>query len=279
MAYIWGETFSNMRYSGFVGVLSIIVVVLTAMVLSAVLIIANYIHMELNVLKESPLVVVFLKDGLDGSAKQKIQRDIEGMPQVDSARYVSKEEALRKTREMFAGQEEILDGLEDINPLPSSFEVELKDQFMDDAKEIAEKLEALSGVEDIQYAQRTSELVKKIETALIFIGSILALASIIIVCFSIMLTTYIRRDEIRIMRLVGATGLFIRIPLLLQGVMQGLLGSGIGLGLLYGLVKLLAMDIGTVSFLPPKQIALVIGLGGGMGFLAGAVPLRRLVKI
>ncbi len=279
MAYIWSETFSNMRYSGLIGVLSVIVVVLTAMVFSAVLMIANYIHIELNILKESPLIVVFLKDGLDNSAKQRIQKDIEGLSQVDSTRYVSKEEALRKTREMFADRKEILEGLEEMNPLPSSFEIELKAQFIGSAEEIAEKVRTLPGVEDVQYAQRTSELVKKIETTLIFIGSILGLASIVIVCFSIMFTTYIRREEIRIMRLVGATGLFIRIPLLLQGIMQGLIGSVIGLGLLYCLINLMSVNIGKISFLPPRQIALVIGLGGSMGFAAGAVPLRRLIRI
>ena len=279
MAYIWRETFSNIRHSGLIGVLSVMVVVLTTITLSTLLMIGNYIHMELKIIKQSPLVVVFLKDGLEDSARQKIRKEIESLPQVRSARYISKEDALRKTREMFAGREEILEGLEDINPLPSSFEVELKTQSLDNVKEVAEKLNGLSGVEDIQYAEKTSEFVKKIEKTLILIGSILGLASIVIVCFSIMLTTYIRREEIKIMRLVGATELFIRVPLLLQGIMQGLIGSAIGLTILYGLLNLLAASIGSVSFLPLRQIALVVGLGAFMGFVAGAAPLRRLIKI
>jgi len=279
VAYIWRETFSNIRHSGLIGALSIIVVALTIMVLSTLLTIANYIHIELNVIKRSPLVVVFLKDGLEDSARRKIQKEIESLSEVHSTRYISKEDALRKTREMFAGREEILEGLEDSNPLPSSFEVELKSQFLDNAKQVAEKLNGLPGVEDTQYAEKTSEFVKKIERSLIFIGSLLGLASIVIVCFSIMLTTYIRREEIRIMRLVGATGLFIRVPLLLQGIMQGLIGSAIGLAILYGVFNLLAAKIGPVAFLPLRQIALVIGLGAFMGFVAGAVPLRRLIRI
>lgn len=279
MAHIWRETFSNIKYSGLVGGLSIVVVVLTAMMFGALLMIANYIHGELNVMKESPLVVAFLKDGLADSDRQLIWKEIKGLPQVRSTKYISKEDALRKTREMFASRAEILEGLEDTNPLPSSFEVELEPQFLDSAKEVAEKLKGLPGVEDTQYAEKTSEFVKKIETSLIFIGSILGLASIVIVCFSIMLTTYIRREEIRIMRLVGATGLFIRIPLLLQGVVQGFLGSVIGLAVLYGLLNLLAMQTGPASFLPLRQIALVVTGGAFMGFIAGAMPLRRLLKI
>lgn len=279
MAYIWRETFSNIKYSGLIGVLSIIVIILTAMVLSALLMIANYIHQELNIMKQSPLVVVFLKDGLEDSAREDMEKKIKSLPQVDSTRYISKADALRKTREMFAGREQILEGLEDMNPLPSSFEVELKTEFLNNAKEIVEQLSALPGVDDIQYAEKTSELVRKIETSLIFIGSILGLASIVIVCFSIMLTTYLRRDEIRIMRLVGATELFIRMPLLLQGIMQGFMGSIAGLGILYGLLSLLSMKIGHISFLPLRHIALVIGVGTFMGFVGGAIPLRRLIRI
>ncbi|MFC1713086.1 cell division protein FtsX [Candidatus Poribacteria bacterium] len=279
MTQIWRETFSNIRYSGLIGLLSIIVVILTAMMLSGLLIIANYIHTELSVVKKSPLVVAFLKDGLSDSDRQQTRNSIEGLPQVRSTKYVSKAEALRKTREMFAGHAEVLEGLEDINPLPSSFEIELKPQFLDAAKELAEKLGGFQGVEDTQYAEKTSEFVKKIETPLIFIGSILGLTSVVIVCFSIMLTTYIRREEIRIMRLVGATGLFIRIPLLLQGVMQGFMGSVIGLAILYGLLNLMELRTGPISFLPLNQVVLVVVLGVSMGFIAGAIPLRRLIKI
>ena len=279
MAHIWGETFSNMRHSGLMGVLSIIVVVLTTMVLSALLMIANYIHMELNILKQSPNIVAFLKDGMKDSIRQRLQKDIENLPQVRSIRYISKADALLNTREMFADRKEILEGLEDSNPLPSSFEIELETQFLDNAKGVVEILNGMPDVEDVQYAKRTSEFVKKIETTLIFMGSILGLASIVIICFSIMLTTYIRREEIKIMRLVGATELFIRVPLLFQGIIQGLLGSAIGLAILYGLINLLAVKIGTAAFLPSRQIILVVGLGAFMGFLAGAVPLRRLIRI
>ena len=65
MTQIWRETFSNIRYSGLIGILSIIVIILTTMVLTTLLMIANYVHTELNVLKRSPLIVVFLKDGWD----------------------------------------------------------------------------------------------------------------------------------------------------------------------------------------------------------------------
>jgi len=285
MAHIWGETVSNIKRSGLVGLLSIIIVALTTMVFSILLVITNYIYTELDVLKESPFIVVFLNDGLDRIARENIQKKIESLPQVNSARYVSKEEALRRTIKIFADRKEILGGLEEINPLPSSFEVEINPQFLDSVKEVAEIFKGLPGVEDVQYAAEASMFVKSMEAIIIIIGSVLGLASIIIICFSIMLTAYVRRDEIRIMRLIGSTGSFIRLPLLLEGMVQGMTGSALGLLILYGLLNaygtfnLLIMNISPFSFLTLKQIIMVVGLGTFIGFIGGAIPLRRLIKI
>jgi len=279
MAYLWRETFSNIKHSGVVGVLSVIVVVLTIIILSVLLIINNYIQSELNNLKQSPLVVVFLKDGSDELTRQNIQQAIENLPQIKSYKYISKEEALTKTRELFSDRKEALEGLESINPLPSSFEIQIKPEFLSEIRNIAESIRSFPGVDDIQYAEKASKLVLRIETGLIIVGSILGIASIIIICFSIMLTTYIRREEIRIMRLVGATGLFIRIPLLLQGIIQGLIGSVLGLGILYGAFRLLESTFGKILFLSEIQMASLVCVGLFMGFIAGAIPLRRLIKL
>lgn len=285
MAYIWRETFSNIKHSGLVGVLSILIVALTMMVFNILLILANHLHSELDFLKKSPFVVAFLEDGLSDSNKREIQSKIENLPEVSSVRYVSKEDALRRLNEMLSGRKEVLEGLESINPLPSSFEIEIDSQFLDSVKDIAETIRKFPGVEDVQHAEEAGRLVMGVEATYYLISSILGLASVVIIFFSIMITAYMRRDEIKIMRLVGSTGSFIRLPLLLQGVIQGLIGSVLGLAALYGLFNmystfsLLFADADPTSFLPPKQIALVIGTGMFIGFLGGVIPLRKYIKI
>jgi len=285
MAYIWRETFSNIRHSGLAGILGIIIVALTMMMFSTLLIIANYFNTELDSLKKSPFVVAYLKDGLKDSDRQKLQKKIGSLPQVSSVRYISKEDALLRVSEMFSNRKEILNGLDTLNPLPSSFEIEIKAQFLDGVRDVADIISGLPGVDDIQHAEEASMFVKSVETIIIVIFSILGLASIIIICFSTMLIVYIRREEIKIMRLVGSTNFFIRFPLILQGIIQGLIGSVLGLAILYGLfnmqgtLNLLVMDISLTSFLSPEQIAMVIGAGALIGFLGGAIPLRRLIRI
>jgi cell division transport system permease protein len=285
MAYIWRETFINMRHSGLIGFLSIIIVALTTMVFSLLLIITNHINTQFGVLKKSPFVVAFLEDGLDDPQREQIHKQIKGLPQVDAVLYVSKEEALQRTSRMFGDRREVLDGLEDMNPLPSSFEIEVKDQYLGEVKEVADAVKKLSGVAEVQNAEEASKFIKSVEMIALLIVAIMGLASIIIIFFSVTITTYMRRDEIKIMRLVGSSRAFIRIPLLLQGLIEGLLGSVLGVSIIYGLIylygilNLMILDINLESFLSYEQMGAVVGVGMFLGFMGGALPLRRFIKV
>ena len=284
MAYVWRETFSNMKHSGLISVLSIIIVALTMMVLSLLIIITNHFTAQFGILKKSPFVVAFLEDGLPDLQIKKIKKEIENLPQANSVKYVSKEDALRRTSEMFGERRDVLDGLEYMNPLPSSFEIEIKDEYLTKVKEVAERVKKIAGIEDIQDAGEASKFIKSTEIITLLIVSIMGLASIIIIFFSITITIYVRRDEIRIMRLVGCTNSFIRIPLLFQGLLEGFIGSILGLSILYGLFNLygmynlMLMDINIESFLTLGQIAMVLGAGAFLGLMGGALPLRRFIR-
>lgn len=285
MAYIWRETFYNMRRSGSIGTLSIIIVALTTMVFSTLLLLANYLGIEISSLKKTPFVIAFLDDGLSDLDIKILRSKIESLPQVNSVKYVSKEDALRKSAELFANCKDILEGLENMNPLPSSFEVKVNEQFLYNIAEVANVVSNFDGIEDVQHAEKTSIFIKSIQTVMIVVVSILGFASILIIWFSIMLTAYVRRDEIRIIRLIGGTNIFIRFPLLLQGVIQGLIGSILGIAILYGLFNLfsvynlLVIDTTFLSFLPLEQIAIVISVGAFIGFVGGAAPLRKWINI
>jgi len=285
MAYIWRETFSNIKHSGVMGTFSIIIVALTMMVFNTLLIVVNYLNTEIGSMKRSPFVVAFLQDGLDDQQRQAIQAKISNLPQVSIVKYISKEDALLKSAEMFANRKEILEGLESMNPLPSSFEIEINELFLDDVKEVAERIKRFDGIEDVQHAEKASVFIKSIQTVILAVLLVLGFASVLIIWFSIMTTAHVRREEIRIIRLIGGTNVYIRFPLLLQGIMQGLIGSILGLGILYGLFylfgifNLLAIDITFTSFLTFNQLAIIIGAGAFIGFVGGAVPLRKLVRI
>jgi len=284
MAYVWRETVSNVRNSGVIGVLSITIVALTMMVFSLLFVITNYLNSQLETLKRSPFIVAFLEDDATEARRKEIQGKIGALSQVSSVRYVSKEDALRRTKEMFGENRGVLDGLEDSNPLPSSFEIEITDDSLNKVVELAEKISKFDGIEDIQHAAEASRFIKSAEIIILLIFTIMSLSSIIIIFFSIAITTYVRREEIRIMRFVGATNSFIRIPLLLQGILEGLIGSVLGVSILYGLFNLYGMfnlvvlGINIERFLSLEQMAMVVGAGTFIGLIGGAVPLRRFIR-
>ncbi|HGE71153.1 TPA: FtsX-like permease family protein [Candidatus Poribacteria bacterium] len=285
MAYLWREAFINIKHSGIVGVLSIIIVALTTMLFSILLIITNHISTQLSILKSSPFITAFLEDDLDDSQREQIQKKIQSLYEVNTVRYVSKEEAFQRTREMFGEHRDILDGLKDMNPLPSSFEIELKGQYLGKIGEVADRIKTFAGVSAVRHAEEAGSFIKGTEMIIWLMVGIMGLASIIIIFFSITITTYMRRDEIKIMRLIGSSRAFIRIPLLLQGLIEGFLGSVLGVSIIYGLfylygvLNLMVLDINLETFLSYEQMAVIVGTGMFLGFMGGALPLRKFIKI
>ncbi len=279
--YLLEEAISNLKHGGFVNILSTIIVTLTVMIVSVLLLVGNYVHGEVEQLKGEPAVIAFLDDYLDDSSAQQLRSQIEKLEHVDSVTYVSKAEALQRSQIVFGEQTDIIEGFQDINPLPASLEIRVMPDALDAAiiAEIKQKVESYEGVEEVSNEQQHSDFIHKIEVVVTGLAVLLGGASIVIVCFSIMLTAYFRREEIRIMKLVGATYWFIRIPLILQGVVLGMTGSILGLSLFYGIFHLFTVQFGPASFLQVKQILFILLMGIFLGFIAGMMPLRKYIDV
>lgn len=282
MSYLWEETLSNLRRGGLVNLICFLMITLSAVILSLLMLSVDYIGSELERLKEEPALIAFLDDSLDPSSAQMLRSQIEKLEGVEEVRYVSKEEALRRCKEAFGEEWELIfEGLEGINPLPASFEIALREEALDpeSIERLAAKIEGFEGVEEVRRRTESPLLIRRMRAALWGVGSVLGLASIVIVFFSVMLTAHFRREEIRIMRLVGATNWFIRGPLMMQGIVLGLTGSSVGVAIFYAIFKLYAPHIGLVKFLPPWRIAALIAIGGLLGFLGGIAPIRRYIEV
>jgi cell division transport system permease protein len=207
---------------------------------------------------------------------------------------VSKEEALARLREGLKDQAGLLEDLRD-NPLPPSFEIELKEAhknpedlkaFIGEIKKITASADVDSGQE---WLQRFSAFIGMLKLVGLCIGSLLLLATVCIISNTIKLTIYSRREEIEIMKLVGATNLSIRIPFFLEGITQGLLASLLAIGILYGgykaLVHKLLMDYSLflgpmqLTFLPFSLMAALVLLGIALGIFGCAFSMGRFLKV
>lgn len=235
---------------------------------------------------------------LDGKSTEEettaVRKAIAGLPQTGKVTYISKDKALSILKKNLQNQAGILDNLDE-NPLPPSFEIQLKEEHANpqSISIFVKEVKKLDNISDVDYGQewlkKFSAFISMIKLVGTGVGGFLLLATIFIISNTIKLTIYSRRDEIEIMKLVGATNLSIQIPFFLEGITQGLLASLLSLGILYVGYKLLiykitidySLYLGYVDliFLPQKLFAALILLGIALGIFACIFSMGRFLKV
>jgi len=280
--HLLDETLSNIRHSGFVSLLSVVIIAFTIAITSALVLVGNYLKQEVEDLKDEPAIIAFLKDSLDDSAGKELQSRIQADRRIASVTYVSKAEALTRTKKAFGELGEIImQGFEDINPLPASLEVHLEADFLNREvlKQLVAQIQSFPEVEDVTYEQFSSDFIRKAELVILGFSGLMGGASVIIVSFSIMLTTYFRRQEIQVVRLIGATRWYIRIPLILQGIFLGFTGSLSGVVCFYIIFRLFTPRLGELEFLPFNQLIFILLGGVLLGLLGSVLPVHKYLNV
>ena len=198
--------------------------------------------------------------------------------------FVSEEEALRRAR---AELVEFRDAYRDIqvNPLPASIEVRMKDGFRDAAtvERVAQRLKGFGFIEDVRFGREWVQKLDHLRNITGLVGLVIGLAfaavAVVIIGVTIRLTILQRAREISIMRLVGATNWFIRGPFLLEGALKGLLGGLLSVVLCYaGYILFRDNSGGTLSgliFFRPEQMVLIIVFGVLLGLCGSLVSVGR----
>jgi cell division transport system permease protein len=241
-------------------------------------------------LQEDIKIMVYLDDQAATTTITQIEQQLQGDRAVAAQQFISKEQALGEFKAQFPSESHLLEGLGQ-NPLPASFVVTLSPLFRspDAVKRWAERVGRLAGVAKVDYNQdwidALSIVIRSIEVVAIGIGVVLSAAAVTIIANTIRLTLFARRDEIAILRLIGATKAFIRIPYLLEGAVLGGLGSAVSLAmlkLLYELFKQQMRMTGRFSgleqlimFFPLTICLVVVAVGVGLGCAGSFVSLRR----
>jgi cell division transport system permease protein len=235
-------------------------------------------------------VVAYLDAGLAQARVDALMERALALPGVESVEHVSAEEAALRFREAQPERAVLLDGLEE-NPLPASIEVRLAAgrRSRDDVNALSESLEALPGVSEIgsgnEWIEGYAQAVALIRSVGIAIGAVLALATLLIVANTIRLSIYARRDELDILRLVGASRSYVAVPFLLEGLIEGVAGGALGLASLWaawgGLAPALrgglTLLIGDTppQFLSAEGCAWLVASGAALGLLGSAAALLQ----
>ncbi|HPM78506.1 MAG TPA: ABC transporter permease [bacterium] len=242
-------------------------------------------------------VVVYLSEDVTPAQQQQVLASVQSMAEVESARIVDAEEALRRFREELPDMAELVRELAD-NPLPPSIEIRLHARYRDmpATEALARKLAGLAGVIEIdtgrQWAQKLGRIIRYLWIGTFVIGLFLAAAAGLLVANTIRLAIYRRREEIALYRLVGASNAFIRLPLLIEGIFQGAAGSLVALALCYGafaftrwryfgagkLEDWLLGGLDPTWFSLPAAV-IVLALGGAIGWLAALLSTGRYMRV
>ncbi len=238
-------------------------------------------------------VTVYLADGVRPEEVERVKEEILGLPEVREVNYRSKDGALKELEERLHGQKGLLKGLPR-NPLPASFTIRLKPEFQNalGVRNLVTKLPKGPEIEDFQYGtewiERFTAFMGLFEVLSVLVGAIFLLATFFVISNTIRLNIFARREEIEIMRLVGATSFFIRAPFYLEGILQGFLGACLGLGFLYGFFQLFLIELYDsfkevlgpfpLQFLAAEHLG-AIALGGiVLGFLGTQVSVGRYLR-
>jgi cell division transport system permease protein len=283
VSLILRETALAFKRAPLLSALSITTIAFSLFVFGLFALVAINIKTTIGGVAERVEVVAYLKRGTAVETVTMGIADIEAFPEVADVEHVTEAEALSRAKRELREFQDIFQDLE-ANPLPASLEVRLKPEFRNaaTAAEIANRLKSFSFVDDVRYGEdwvQKLDRLRNIAGAVGFaIGAAFALVSVIIIGTTIRMAVLQRSREIAIMRLVGATNGFIRLPFLLEGLVKGLLGGGAAIGLAWGAYAVIDAYLIHATFFTPGQVLLGIASGGVIGFLGSLVSVGRHLK-
>jgi cell division transport system permease protein len=274
------EAFLTFRRAPLLSALSVTTIAFSLFVVGLFGLVAVNLQRALSSVAERVEVVAYVLPGTPGEALAIALKDIEAFPEVQSATFVTEEDALARARAELAEFQDVFRELER-NPLPASIEVRMRPGFRDatHVNDVADRLRGFGFVDDVRFGRDWVEKLdrlRQIAAAVgLVVGAAFAIVAIIIIGTTIRMAVLQRSREIAIMRLVGATDGFIRRPFLLQGAIKGTLGGLVAIALSYTAYALITRYLLQVAFFSQPQALAIVGFGMVIGFLGSALSVGR----
>lgn len=259
-------------------------------------ILANFQYM-IDHAETSVGITVFFDEGISDDNIALIGTQIKERSEVIECNFISAEEAWEKCKkEMFDGQEELTDTFAEDNPLKDSASYEI---FLDDIEKQEDFVRYVQGIDGVRQVNSAESTVKSLSSfnSLVAYASaaiiiILVAVSIFLISTAVTMGISIRREEIRIMRLVGASDFFVRAPFIVEGIIIGIFGTIVPLGILFVLYKKIIAYVITrfdvlsnlLTFLSVGKVfetlvPISFGIGIGIGFIGSFITVRKHLKV
>ncbi|MDD3368963.1 MAG: permease-like cell division protein FtsX [Lachnospiraceae bacterium] len=255
-------------------------------------IIVNFQHI-VKTAEEGVSITVFFDEGIEDSRVEEIGNLIDKRPEVSKKVFVSADDAWNSFKDEYLG--EYSDGFTE-NPLADSenFEIYLNDVSMQDS--LVSYLESLDGIRQVNRSEVTANTLSGMNMLIGYVSvgiiAILLAVSVFLISNTVTIGISIRKEEINIMKYIGATDFFVRAPFVIEGILIGLIGSAIPIGIIYYLYSVVItyaaarfnMLSQLLNFLPVGDVfatlvPVTFGIGAGIGFLGSIATVRKHLRV
>lgn len=286
------------KRNSWLSITTIVVMTLTLLVFLGLILFSVLTNDTINLLKEKIDISVYFKNTTKEDDILKIKRSIESLSEIKTVEYISREQALEIFKERHKEDETISEAINVLNDNPLSASLNIKAKDPRDYPVIAaylnnENLE--QDIEQVSYNQnqividRLAKIVDTVQRSGIGLTLILSLVAILVSLNAIMLAIHSTREEISIMRLVGATNVFIRGPYIVQGLLYGFIAAILSIGLMIPMVyfsapylNMIMPEISMWSYILTNIIPLTIYqiiFGVVLGMVSSAIAVRKYLKM
>jgi cell division transport system permease protein len=288
VGYFFSETVTNLRRNLLMTVAAISTVAISLLLLGGVQILGMTVNkMTSDWEAKVEVSAFFLKDATQNEIEQ-LGNELSQMDEVKNVTFVSQEQAYEEFRRDWPD----LVGPLPRDALPASYRIKLHDA--DDAEEVAARIVGAPGIEDVDFGgtviKKLLQVNSLLRTITLVMSVILMVAAAALIANTIRLAIYARREEIGIMKLVGATNWFIRIPFMMEGLFAALVGALVSIAIVLGANWLLFSRVGNAlpflqnvldfssSELASVTIVLV-AVGALVGLAGSGMALRRFLEV
>lgn len=280
--YLFEQALTNLRRNVLVVFAAVIAVFVMLTLVFATIVLRWSIDRDIARWDDNVRVIAFLNDDVPAEGVDRLMGDVQAWEEVDSVFYFSKAEALLEFREMFHDNPsmlQIVDG--DPAILPASIRIRPVEAANYTA--IHERLVVRPEVRHVNAASEAIDALvqrsSRLQTFAIWVVVVLGAAAVVLIANTIRIAIFARRDEISIMKLVGAGNWFVRIPFFLEGLIEGVIGATLAVALVWAaapsIAELFSTTVEPGAIVVPfdflfRQALLVLGFGAGTGLLGSA---------
>lgn len=293
------SAFQDLSRNIWLNVTTIVIIVVSLFMIATMLAIDAVGNHTIKMLQEKIDISIQIKDDVEESKILELKKDLEAMEEVKSTEYVSKDQALINFKEKHQDNEYINQSLEELGDNPLFAVLNIKANVLEQYKTIDEYINNNENYKDIiakvnfkeneRAIENFSNILKTIKDGIFALAILFIFVSISVSFSTIRLTMYAHRKEIEIMRLIGASNWYIRMPFIIEGAVFGVVGYALTVVSIFPVIMYVSPKIS--QFLPDFSLydyfmsnffnltVLLLAIGMGLGVIGSFIAIRRYLKV